>query len=83
MQKMDNITIDMISENDSVAMAEVNTEWITPLEKLTLKDFVKTVNRNGKWYILKGDVDLDLPPDQLMSNNVPTYYNHGRRRINN
>lgn len=79
--KMDQMSMNMITENDSVAIAEVNTDWITPLEKLKIRDYVKLVKRGRKWYILKQDIDLDLPPDQLLSSNEPNYYNHGRRRI--
>lgn len=79
--KMDGIEVNMLAENDSVGIAEVTTEWITPLKNMTMKDFVKTVKRGRKWYVLKNNVDLDLPPDQLLSSNNPKYYNHGRRRI--
>lgn len=79
--KMDELNIDFIEKNDSVAIAQVNSNWITPLEKLYIQDFIKVVKRGGKWYLLKKNVDLDLPPDQLMSNHTIQYYNHGRRKI--
>ena len=79
--KLDNLDIRMISENDTVAIAEVLSNWITPLEKLEYTDYLKVVKRIEKWYLIKESTQHDLPPDQLMADNVPTYYNHGRRRI--
>lgn len=79
--KMDHIQIEMTSESDSVAIAEVTSDWITPLEKLQFIDFVKVVRRGSKWYLIKQTDNHDLPPDQLMTDQVPKYYNHGRRRI--
>lgn len=79
--KLDHLDIQIISENDTAAIAEVNSEWITPLEKLDVTDFVKVVKRGGDWFVVKEGENNDLPPDQLLSNNVTTYYNHGRRKI--
>jgi hypothetical protein len=37
--------------------------------------------RNGKWYILPTKLDLDIPPDQFLSNNTTEFFKHGRRKI--
>ena len=43
--------------------------------------FMKRVKENGKWYLKPEPIDLDLPPDQLYSNNKTAYFNQGRKRI--
>ncbi|MEF3077804.1 hypothetical protein [Winogradskyella poriferorum] len=79
--KLDAITTETISENDSLASIKVNTEWITPLEKIKKTDYKYLEKVNGKWYLQPEDIDLDLPPDQLYSMNTTDYFNQGRRRI--
>ncbi len=79
--KMDAIYIDVLKENDSNVKALIKTEWITPLERIN-KDFhYDIVKRRAKWFIKPAKYDLDIPPDQLYSENVTKYFNHGRRRI--
>ncbi len=79
--KLDSIGIEITQETPSSAQAKVITHWITPLEKVK-KDFYHTLaKKNGKWYIAPSKFDNDLPPDQLLSSNGTTYFNHGRRRI--
>ena len=79
--KLDAITTETISENDSLASIKVNTEWITPLEKIKKTDYKYLEKVKGKWYLQPEDIDLDLPPDQLYSMNTTDYFNQGRRRI--
>ena len=47
----------------------------------TKTTYKTVVNRNGKWYLLPEQIDSDLPPDQLYSNNITSYYNQGRKKI--
>jgi hypothetical protein len=42
---------------------------------------MKRIKRNGKWYILPTKLDLDIPPDQFLSNNTTEFFKHGRRKI--
>jgi len=79
--KLDALESHITNKNDSTATAKVVTSWITPLEKINKTDFKSLVRRNGKWFILPDDIDSDLPPDQLYSNNITKYFNQGRRRI--
>lgn len=79
--KLDAITTETISQNDSLASLKVFTNWITPLEKIKKTDYKTLVKIAGKWYIQPDDIDLDLPPDQLYSGNSTNYFNQGRRRI--
>ncbi len=79
--KLDAIETDITTLNDSAATAKVKTNWITPLEKVERIDY-KTLSRHeGKWYLDSEDIDTDLPPNQLYSNNTTGYFNQGRRRI--
>ncbi|MBU3821260.1 hypothetical protein KO566_04240 [Flavobacteriaceae bacterium XHP0103] len=79
--KLDAIKTIIISQSDSLANVKVNTHWITPLEKIEKTEFKSLLKIKGKWYIQPDDIDLDLPPDQLYSDNVNKYFNQGRRRI--
>ncbi|KJD33705.1 membrane protein [Tamlana sedimentorum] len=79
--KMDAISTEIKLHNDSTATAKVYTNWITPLEKIAKTDYKSLTKIKGKWYLQSDELDNDLPPDQLYSNNVTKYYNQGRRRI--
>ena len=79
--KLDAIETIITSKTDSLATVKVNTKWITPLEKISKTDYKTVTKLDGKWYVNPNDIDLDLPPDQLNSDNVTKYFNQGRRRI--
>lgn len=79
--KLDAIETTTISETDSLATLKVDTKWITPLEKISKTEFKTLEKTKGKWYINPDQIDLDLPPDQLYSDNITKYFNQGRRRI--
>lgn len=79
--KLDAIKTEVISETDSFASLKVYTNWITPLEKINRTYYKTLVKIENKWYLEPDDVNVDLPPDQLYSDNVTTYFNQGRRRI--
>jgi hypothetical protein len=79
--KLDAITIKTLHETDSSAIVKVNTEWITPLEKINKEEYRSLIKEKGKWYIQPLELNNDLPPDQLYSNNTTNYFNQGRRRI--
>ncbi|WP_434035541.1 hypothetical protein [Formosa sp. 4Alg 33] len=79
--KMDAITTEITTLNDSTVSAKVITQWITPLEKIEKVDYKSLSKHKGKWYIHADDLNHDLPPDQLYSDRAITYFNQGRRRI--
>ncbi len=79
--RLDALKTIIIKKTDSLVNLKVNTNWITPLEKITKTTYKTVVNRHGKWYLLPEQVDSDLPPDQLYSNNITSYYNQGRKKI--
>ncbi|MFI1743390.1 hypothetical protein [Thalassobellus sediminis] len=79
--KLDAIEAIITSKTDNLATVKVNTNWITPLEKINKTDYKSLVKLKGKWFIQPDDIDLDLPPDQLYSGNLTKYFNQGRRRI--
>lgn len=79
--KLDAIETTITNKTDSLATVKVNTNWITPLEKINKTDYKSLIKLNGKWFIQPEDIDLDLPPDQLYSDNATSYFNQGRRRI--
>lgn len=64
-----------------MAKVKVDAKWITPLEYIVRTDFRSLVKRNGNWYLKTEPGDFDLPPDQLYSQSLTQFFNHGRRRI--
>ncbi len=79
--KLNGIEVILSSQTSNTAIAEIVTEWITPLESVTKKEEKELVEIEGKWYIKPKKLHNDLPPDQLFSANSTQFYNHGRRRI--
>ncbi|MDX1314808.1 MAG: hypothetical protein R3356_04845, partial [Eudoraea sp.] len=79
--KLDSIAIKLREQSSERAMAEVVTQWITPLEKINRVHTHELVKRNGNWYLIPEAPENDLPPDQLFSANTTRFYNQGRRRI--
>ncbi|MFY0712687.1 hypothetical protein J1D01_03350 [Seonamhaeicola sp. NFXS20] len=79
--KMDAIETEITELNDSTVSAKVITQWITPLEKIEKVDYKSLSKIKGKWYLQPDDLNNDLPPDQLYSQNVTKYFNQGRRRV--
>ena len=79
--KMDAIETEITKLNDSSVSAKVTSQWITPLEKIEKIDYKSLKRLNGKWYLQADDLNNDLPPDQLYSDNTTQYFNQGRRRI--
>ena len=59
----------------------MNLKNTTPLEKISKTDYKTLVNHRGNWFLQPENLDFDLPPDQLYSQNVTKYFNQGRRRI--
>ena len=79
--KLESIKTIITNRTDSLATVKVETEWITPLEKICKTDYKTLVNHRGNWFLQPENLDFDLPPDQLYSQNVTKYFNQGRRRI--
>jgi len=79
--KLESIKTIITNQTDSLATVKVETEWITPLEKISKTDYKTLVNHRGNWFLQPENLDFDLPPDQLYSQNVTKYFNQGRRRI--
>ena len=79
--KLDSLGLDFKEQTKNKAVVEVVTQWITPLEKISRVDTHKVVKRNGKWFLVPEEVENEVPPDQLFSDNATQFYNQGRRRI--
>lgn len=79
--KLDALDIQITEENENGAKVIVNTDWVTPLERVHKVYYHDLVKRNGSWFIMPSYLDTDIPPDQLFSSNDTKFYNHGRRRI--
>lgn len=79
--KLDNIETITLKSTESTVSLKVITEWITPLEKVKKTDYVTAVKYNGKWYVEPEEVETDLPPNQLFTENKTVFFNQGRRRI--
>jgi len=79
--KMDAIEILVLNQTENVAKIIAKTKWITPLE-IIQKDYIhEVIKEKGKWYIIPNKIDLDIPPDQFISNNGTEYFKHGRRAV--
>lgn len=79
--KLDAIDVEIVSQTSNSAKIIAKTCWITPLEIITKTYHHELIKKKKKWYLIPNSYDLDIPPDQLFSDNIPEYYNHGRRRI--
>ncbi|MDV7186817.1 hypothetical protein R3X25_05940 [Lutibacter sp. TH_r2] len=79
--KLNSINVEVINKTKNSAKIIAKTEWVTPLEVIDKTYNHELVKKKGKWFITPNTYDLDIPPDQLFSDNIPEYYNHGRRRI--
>ncbi|PKH51549.1 hypothetical protein CXF68_13030 [Tenacibaculum sp. Bg11-29] len=79
--KLNAITTTTLHKTDSSAIVKIATDWITPLEKISKEEYKSLIKQKGKWYIQPQELNNDLPPDQLYSNNSTSYFNQGRRRI--
>ena len=73
--------MEILNKTDKSAKIIAKTEWITPLEIINKTYKHELIKKGNKWYVIPNSYDLDIPPDQLFSDNIPEYYNHGRRRI--
>jgi hypothetical protein len=79
--RLDALDTEIHKKSDSLVILKVQTNWITPLEKISKTEYKTLVNRNEKWFLQLEKVDSDLPPDQLYSNNITGFFNQGRRKI--
>ncbi|TYP96718.1 hypothetical protein C7447_10614 [Tenacibaculum adriaticum] len=79
--KLDAIKVELKNKTKNKAKAIIYTEWITPIERASKMYIYEVVKRGSKWYVKLPNYDLDIPPDQLFSDNTTYYLNHGRRRI--
>lgn len=79
--KLDAIETEIIIISERAATVKATTNWITPLEKINKVEYKTMSTKHGKWYLDHEELDTDLPPDQLYSNNTTGYFNQGRRRI--
>ncbi len=79
--KLDSIHVSIKNINDSMATAKAATRWITPIEVIEKEDLHELKKINGKWFLEAAEMDTDLPPDQLFSQNETKFYNHGRLKI--
>ncbi|WP_417886534.1 hypothetical protein [Zunongwangia sp.] len=79
--KMDSIGLEVLQETKKSAKILAHTRWITPLEKIDKTYEHELIKINSKWFIKPSKFDTDIPPDQLFSDNLTQFYNHGRRRI--
>ncbi|MAQ39675.1 hypothetical protein [Mesonia oceanica] len=79
--KLNSIEVELLNKTKNHAKAIAKTTWVTPLERIDKTYYHELVKKQGKWYLEPNDFDLDIPPDQLFSDNMTQFYNHGRRRV--
>jgi hypothetical protein len=79
--KLDAIDIKVLNQTEKSAKILAKTKWITPLEIISKEYIHEIVKIKGKWFIEPNKLDLDIPPDQFVSNNLTEFFKHGRRKI--
>ena len=79
--KMDAIAIQIVKQTENSAKIIAKTKWVTPLEIIEKNYTHEVIKEKGKWYIVPNKIDLDIPPDQFLANNVTEYFKHGRRAV--
>ncbi|MFY9244082.1 MAG: hypothetical protein WAO74_13775 [Polaribacter sp.] len=79
--KLDALETSVSKKTDSLVVLKVHTSWITPLEKIHKTEYKTLVKIDDKWFLQPENIDADLPPDQLYSNNITSYFNQGRRKV--
>lgn len=79
--KMDAIDIQILSQTENSAKIIAKTKWVTPLEVISKEYRHDVVKEKGKWFIVPNKIDLDIPPDQFVSNNGTEFFKHGRRAV--
>ena len=79
--KLDSIGVELVSSSDRIARAAVHTVWITPLETIRKSESRELVKEGSSWYLIPSPPQKDIPPDQLLTSNTTSFYNHGRRKI--
>ncbi|MEE2771329.1 MAG: hypothetical protein VX712_03865 [Bacteroidota bacterium] len=79
--KLDSLAVRIRPVSENEAMASVYSSWITPLKKIEKHREHHLVKIGRSWFISADELDPDLPPDQLFSQNQTAYFNHGRRKI--
>jgi hypothetical protein len=79
--KLDAITIEVLKETETAAKVIARTKWVTPIEIINKDYYHDLLKKDGKWYIIPNKLDMDIPPDEFVSNNLTEYFKHGRRAI--
>lgn len=79
--KLDAIDIEILSQTDNSAKIVAKTKWVTPLEVISKEYRHDLIKEKGEWFIVPNKIDLDIPPDQFVSNNGTEYFKHGRRAV--
>ncbi len=77
--KLDAVAIEELFQTENTAKIIAKTRWVTPLEIIEKNYSHDLVKEAGKWFIVPSKVDLDIPPDQFISNNKSAFFKHGRR----
>lgn len=79
--KLDAIDITILKSSKNKATVLAKTKWITPLE-IIKKDYIHEVEKiDNNWFIIPKKLDLDIPPNQFISNAITQFFKQGRRVI--
>ncbi len=79
--KLDALQTEILDESENKVRVQVQTNWVTPLEKVAKTYYHTLSKQNNSWYIEPQAIDNDLPPNQLIRTNSTRFFNQGRRRI--
>jgi len=79
--KLNSLSVEIESVSDMKSNAFVTALWITALKNIETKHNLSLEKIDSKWYITPENYDPKIPPDQFISQTLPVFYNHGKRKV--
>lgn len=77
--KLNNLYVDIISQTEHNATAEVKAEWITSLGPYDTRHTIDVFKRESKWYLESPSRELKLPPARTIHTAQLDYNAMGKR----
>lgn len=79
--KLDSIGFTIQYPTAHAAIAQVTTQWVTPLELYTLHSVHHLERRSGKWYIQPPAFDKTIAPDEHLEKGMAVFHSQGKRVV--
>ncbi len=79
--KLDQIDTSTRLTGDDTAVVRTELRYLTSLEWYPSVEDVELVRRDGGWFVIADEPDLDIPPDQLARRPDVDFLVQGRRRV--